>query len=83
MKSQRTWNTPELYEIRVAGHLSNNWASRFEGLSMQQELEGETVLSGTLDQAALHGVLVKIRNLGLNLIAVSRIDDPETSEITN
>jgi hypothetical protein len=66
-------NTPELFEIRVAGHLSSNWAARFDGMSMRHDPEGETVLSGKLDQSALHGVLVKIRNLGLNLISVNRI----------
>ena len=78
MKTQRTMNVPELYEIRVAGHLSENWAARFEGLSMQQQPEGETVLSGLLDQAALHGVFMKIRDLGLNLISVKRIGAMES-----
>jgi hypothetical protein len=67
-------NAPKMYEIRVAGHLSANWEARFEGLSMRHEPKGETVLSGLLDQAALHGVLMKIRDLGLNLIAVNRIE---------
>jgi hypothetical protein len=74
MKTQQTMNTPELYEIRVAGHLSKNWASRFEGLSMRHDPEGETVLTGLLDQSALQGVLVKIRDLGLNLISVNRVE---------
>ena len=74
MNSQRTMNAPEVYEIRVAGHLSENWAARFEGLSMRHLPEGETVLSGLLDQAALHGVLRKIRDLGMNLISVNRIE---------
>ena len=74
MKTQRTKNAPEPYEIRVAGHLSENWAARFEGLSMRHEPEGETMLSGSLDQAALHGALVRIRNLGLNLISVNRVE---------
>jgi len=73
MKNQRTKNEPRPYKIRVAGHLSENWAARFDGLSMRHEPEGETVLSGMLDQAAIHGVLVKIRDLGLNLISVNRI----------
>jgi hypothetical protein len=73
MKTQRTKNAPELYEIRVIGHLSANWAMRFEGLSMRREPEGETVLSGKLDQAALHGVLMRIRDLGLKLISVNHI----------
>jgi len=78
MKTERTMNAPELYEIRVAGHLSKNWAARFEEISMQHEPEGETVLSGTLDQSALHGVLVKIRNLGLKLISVNRVEVEES-----
>ena len=79
MKTQRRINVPEPYDIRVAGHLSENWAARFEGLSMRHEPEGETVLSGSLDQAALHGVLVKIRNLGLNLISINRVEATESS----
>ena len=74
MKTQRTMNAPELYEIRVAGHLSANWVARFEGLSIRHEPEGETVLSGKLDQAAIHGVLMKIRDMGLNLISVNRVE---------
>jgi hypothetical protein len=66
-------NAPELYEIRVAGHLSERWTARFEGLSMRHTPEGETVLSGRLDQAALHGNLMKIRDLGVKLISVKRI----------
>lgn len=75
MKAQRTKNAPELYEIRVAGHLGAHWAARFEGLSMRHELESQTVLSGELDQAALHGVLARIRDLGLKLISVKQIEE--------
>jgi hypothetical protein len=67
MKQQR-------YEIRVEAHLSADWSDWFEGLTVHQEANGETVLSGPLDQAALHGVLAKIRDLGLMLVAVQRID---------
>ena len=74
MNAGRTMNTPQLYEIRVASHLSANWAARFEGLSMRHEPEGETVLSGMLDQAALHGVFVKIRDLGLRIISVNPVE---------
>jgi hypothetical protein len=82
MKTPHTRNAPELYEIRVAGHLSANWAARFEGLSMLHDPNGETVLSGKLDQAALHGVLVKIRNLGLNLISVNPVDATEPVQLS-
>lgn len=75
MKTDQTMNEPEMYEIRVAGHLSPNWAGRFEGLSMRHQPDGETVLCGMLDQAALHGVLMKIRDLGLKLISVKQIGD--------
>ncbi|HSG42177.1 MAG TPA: hypothetical protein VLA72_03395 [Anaerolineales bacterium] len=75
MKTQETMNAPELYEIRVAGHLSENWAVRFEGFSMSHEPGGDTVLSGMLDQAALHGVFVKIRDLGLKIISVNCVED--------
>ena len=74
MKTQRRMNAPQSYEIRVLSHLSANWARRFEGLSMRHEPEGETVLSGMLDQAALHGVIVKIRDLGLHLISVNPVE---------
>ena len=72
-------NKAEQYEIRVAGHLSENWAPRFEGLSLRQESGGETVLSGPLDQAALQGVFLKIRDLGLTLISVNRVRDIQSS----
>jgi len=75
MKTQRIKNTPELFEIRVAGHLSANWAARFEEMSMRHEPEGETVLTGMLDQAALQGVFAKIRDLGLKLISVNLVGD--------
>jgi hypothetical protein len=87
MKTQRSMNAPQLYEIRVAGHLSTYWTAGFEGLSMRHEPEGETVLSDSLDQAALHGVFVKIRDLYLYLISVNSVeaanlidDTPHTRE---
>ena len=78
-------NAPELYEIRVAGHLSATWKARFEGLCVRLDPGGETVLSGALDQAALHGVLIAIRDLGLKLVSVNLAgNDPSaTSEETS
>ena len=67
-------DTSVSYQIRIEGHLSASWAAWFEGLEIRHEKNGETVLSGVLaDQAALHGVLMRIRDLGLPLVAVSRI----------
>jgi hypothetical protein len=65
MKRQR-------YEIRVEGHLTADWSDWFEGLTIRQEASGETVLYGPLDQAALHGILAKVRDLGLVLVAVNQ-----------
>ena len=65
MKRQR-------YEIRVEGHLAADWSDWFEGLVICQEANGETVLAGPLDQAGLHGILAKVRDLGLVLVAVNR-----------
>ena len=65
---------PEFYQIRVQGHLDSRWSAWFSGLTLTEEEDGETTLSGLVrDQAALHGVLAKVRDLGLRLIAVSRI----------
>jgi hypothetical protein len=61
------------YEIRVKGHIGDSWSSWFEGLTIARRENGETILSGPLaDEAALHGVLVKIRDLGLPLMEVKR-----------
>jgi hypothetical protein len=68
-------HTPELYEIRIASHLSESVKRRFEGLSVRLDPGGETVLWGALDQAALHGVLIVIRGLGLKLISVNLVAD--------
>ena len=59
------------YEIRLKGHLEPRWADWFDGLTLTQESDGTTVLSGSVvDQAALHGLLGKVRDLGLPLLAV-------------
>ncbi len=63
----------EWYEIRVEGQLPGGWSNWFEGLDLQCGQNGDTILSGPLpDQAALHGVLAKIRDLNLKLISVNR-----------
>jgi hypothetical protein len=65
------------YEIRLRGHLNARWADWFDGLTLTQESDGTTLLSGpVLDQAALHGLLGKVRDLGLPLIAVHRRTEP-------
>ena len=66
------------YEIRLKGHLEPRWATWFDGLSLTKESDGTTVIRGSaMDQAALHGLLSKVRDLGLPLIAVTHIDQPK------
>jgi hypothetical protein len=63
---------PTYYEIRLMGHLNTDWAEWFPGLSLVNQDNGEALLTGYIsDQAALHGVLNRIRNLGLTLISVN------------
>ncbi|MFN8028401.1 MAG: hypothetical protein U0W40_19190 [Acidimicrobiia bacterium] len=62
------------YEIRVTGHLDARWAAWFDGLTLTSGDDGTTVLTGpVVDQAALHGVLNKLRDLGLPLVAVTQL----------
>lgn len=64
-----------LYEIRLKGHLEDRWTDWFEGLSFTRESDGTTILAGPVaDQAALHGFLRKVRDLGLPLISVIQIE---------
>ncbi|MEM8533037.1 MAG: hypothetical protein AAGF95_19485 [Chloroflexota bacterium] len=63
---------PELVEIRVKGHLDNRWANWFEGMTITLEDNGSTLLTGpVVDQAALHGLLKKVRDLGIALVSVN------------
>ncbi len=65
---------PILYEIRVKGHLAPRWLESFAGLTMAYTESGETILSGPVeDQAALHGMLGRIRDLNLTLISVNQV----------
>ncbi len=73
MKKRRHGN--HTYEIRVRGHLDPGWDGWFDELTITHGEDGDTVLKGPVaDQSALHGLLVKIRNLGLFLISVNLVD---------
>ena len=66
------------YELRLMGHLDDRWAERFEGLALNRESDGTTTLRGpVIDQSALHGLLTRVRDLGVTLISVRAVDDPE------
>jgi len=65
---------PTYYQITIKGHLDNHWSAWFDNMTITNEADGEAILCGPLaDQAALHGVLIKIRDLGLPLLAVSTV----------
>ncbi len=66
---------PTVYQIRIQGHLSDQWAGWFEGFAITRDDNGDTLLSGpVVDQAALHSLLKKVRDLGIPLISVSPVD---------
>lgn len=75
-RSQRTdpdW--PAVYQIRIEGHLGPAWTDWFAGLSIALEDNGDTLLTGAVvDQAALHGLLSRVRDLGAVLVSVNRLD---------
>jgi hypothetical protein len=83
MTDQRT-PTPDRpeagrYEIRLTGRLGAHWAAWFDGLTVSHESDGTTVLSGPIaDQAALHGVIQRVRDLGLPLVSVTCVDARHT-----
>jgi hypothetical protein len=70
---------PGRYEIRLKGHLDTRWAAWFDGLTLTHESDGTTLIHGlVVDQAALHGLLQKTRDLGLPLVSVNRAEPDPT-----
>jgi len=67
----------DAYEIRIQGHLEPRWASWFDGLTLTQDPDGTTVIRGEVaDQAALHGLIQKVRDIGLPLVSVTSTATP-------
>jgi len=74
-------NQPNVYQIRIRGHLSDQWTGWFEGLTITLEEDGETLLTGpVVDQAALFGLLKKVRDLGMPLVSIN-CAEPGTSDV--
>jgi hypothetical protein len=72
---------PTIYQIRIKGHLDERWMRWFDGLIISQHRDGETFISGIVqDQAALHGILNRIRDLGMELISVQRFESTDKTE---
>jgi hypothetical protein len=72
---ERDAGQPRVYQIRIKGHLGPQWTDWFEGLTITLEEDGDTLLTGpVIDQAALHGYLKKVRDLGLPLLSVNSVE---------
>ena len=83
--SEHEADLPTVYQIRVKGHLGRHWIDWFEGLAIKLEDDGNTLLTGPiLDQAALHGILKKVRDLGMPLLSVNSVglDSQENKQVS-
>jgi hypothetical protein len=79
LESKQTPSQTVIYQIRIKGHLVREWTDWFEGLTITLEENGDTLLTGpVIDQAALHGLLKKVRDLGMPLVSVNRVQSNET-----
>ena len=77
-------STTQYYEIRLQGYLDARWEDRFEGMSITLEESGNTLLSGPVaDQSALHGLLKKVRDIGLPLVSVNQVPPLESTNQSN
>ena len=83
---KKTNMSQEFYQITVKGHLNPNWANWFDGLTITPLPNGTTAISGpVIDQAALHGLLRKVRDLGMPLLSVTRVslDQADAKDVTH
>jgi hypothetical protein len=72
---------PAVYQIRIKGHLGHEWTDWFEGLTITLEEDGNTLLTGpVVDQAALHGLLKKVRDLGMPLVSVCPLEHDQADQ---
>jgi hypothetical protein len=73
---------PGVYQVRIKGHLGPQWTDWFEGLSITLQANGDTLLTGlVIDQAALHGLLRKVRDLGMPLLSVNRVEPGQADAV--
>lgn len=77
-------DVPKIFQIKIKGHLGQQWASWFDGLTITLEEDGNTLLTGTvIDQPALHGILKRIRDLGIPLLAVYQVEHKHIEKKTS
>ena len=75
-------NQPAIYQIRIRGHLGQQWTDWFAGLTITLEENGDTLLTGpVVDQPALHGLLKRVRDLGMPLLAVNRLESGQSDTV--
>ena len=75
---------PGRYEIRLKGHLDSRWTAWFDGLTLTHDSDGTTIIHGPVaDQAALHGLLQKVHDLGLPLVSVTQVQPDQPNAPTN
>lgn len=73
---------PRIYQIRLEEHIDPHWTDWFEGLTITSKNNGDTIITGqVIDQAALHGLLKKVRDLGLTLVSINRVESSRTGGV--
>jgi len=81
LESKPTLFQPVVYQIRLKGHLGSQWTNWFDDLTITLEEDGDTLLTGpVIDQAALHGLLKKVRDLGMPLVSVSPVETGQADQ---
>ena len=83
MSNNHQTNEAMIYQIRLQGHLGRQWTEWFEGMTITLEDNGDTLITGPIaDQSALHGLLKKVRDLGMPLLSVTSVESDQTDEST-
>jgi hypothetical protein len=80
MTKQQLWHGSAEYQIKVKGRLGTQWSNWFENMAIKTEESMTTITGKVADQAALHGLLVRVRDLGLPLISVKRVDPDQNGK---
>ena len=82
-QTQAKSNEAMMYQLRLQGHLGLQWTAWFEGMTITLEDNGDTLITGPVaDQSALHGLLKKVRDLGMPLLSVTSVESDQTDEST-
>jgi hypothetical protein len=83
-RNPKKTSQPMIYQIRIKGHLGDQWTDWFEGMTITLQESGETLLTGpVVDQAALHGLLKKVRDLGMPLLSVTCVEPGPSTTLTD